>query len=282
MKVVYSQLARAPGPEGPNYWQFFGARLADLAEIPEGAAVLDIGTGSGSVLMPAVEKAGIHGLGIGVDIDFDWCKLALPEIHRLNSRHTMLAQMDAAELGFKNGLFDHVLCGFVGWDYCFDFFEMEFTGPDTRLAECTRVLKDRGRVGISSWQSQEDLDWLGEQFQRCFPAYVADQEKEMGSVMTVYSKENTKGLEKILREGDYQDIEISAETAEFVSMNEEEWWRQVWGAGWWEHIDRMARMDADKLKQFKDQVFENLQQYKQIDGIHFSKTVLFAFGKKKL
>ena len=139
MKVVYSRLARVPGPESPNYWQHFGTRLADLAEIPEGAAVLDIGTGLGSVLIPAAEKAGIHGLGIGVDVDFDCCKRALPEIQRHNLRHTALAAMDAANLGFINGLFDHVLCGFMGWDYCFDFFKMKFTGSDTKLSEFTSV-----------------------------------------------------------------------------------------------------------------------------------------------
>jgi ubiquinone/menaquinone biosynthesis C-methylase UbiE len=159
---------------------------------------------------------------------------------------------------------------------------VEYTGPDTRLAELTRVLRDGGRVGISSWERQEDLDWLGEQFRKYFPAYVADQEKEMGSVIRVYSKENAKGLERILRKGSFQDIDIITETAEFVSADEEEWWWQVWGAGWWEHIDRVARTDADKLKQFKEQVFENLGQHKQNDGIHFSKTVLFAFGKRKL
>jgi ubiquinone/menaquinone biosynthesis C-methylase UbiE len=282
LEVVYSRLARVSGLESPNYWQHFGTRLVDLAEIPEGAAVLDIGTGLGSVLIPAAEKAGIHGLGIGVDIDFGWCKRALTEIQSHNSRRTALAAMDAANLGFINGLFDHVLCGFVGWDYCFDFSKMKFTGSDTRLSEFTRVLRDGGCVGISSWERQEDLEWLGEHFRRYFPVYVADQEKETGSVMTVYSKENAKGLESILREGSFQDIEITTETAEFVSTDEEEWWWQVWGAGWWEHIDRVARMELDELGRFKEQVFENLQQHKYSDGIHFSKTVLFAFGKKKL
>ncbi len=282
MKVVYSRLATVPGPESPDYWQHFGSRLAELAEIPEGSAVLDVGTGLGSVLIPAAEKTGVHGLGIGVDIDLDCCRDALPEMHRRNLRHTALAAMDAANLGFKDRVFDHVLCGFVGWNYCYDFSNMRFIGPDTRLLECTRVLRDRGQIGMSSWKRQEDLDWLGAQFRRCFPVYVADQEKETGSAMMVYSKENAKGIESILREGGYQDIEIVTETAEFVSTDEEEWWGQVWGAGWWEHIDRVARKDADRLERFKEQVFDNLQPYKHEDGIHFSKSVLFAFGKNRL
>ena len=251
----------------------------DLAEIPEGASVLDIGTGEGSVLIPAAEKAGDHGLGIGVDIIFDGLRHALPEIQKRSLRNTALAQMDATNLAFMNGLFDRVLCGFIGWNYCFDFGRLEFTSPDSILAEISRVLRAGGRVGISSWAMQEDLDWLGEQFRRFLPAYVVDQKK--GSALTVYSKENAKGLARVLREGCFQDIEIATETAEFVSTDEEEWWWQVWGAGWQEHIDRVARSDAYKFKQFKKQVFDNLQINRRSDGIHSQKTVLFAFGKKK-
>lgn len=251
----------------------------DLAEIPEGAIVLDIGTGEGSVLIPAAEKAGDHSLGIGIDIDFGWFKHALPEIQKRGLRNIASAQMDATNLGFVNGLFDRVLCGFIGWNYCFDFVRCEFTSPDIILAEISRVLRVGGRVGISSWAMQEDLDWLGEQFRRYLPAYVADQ--KMGRALSVYSKENAKGLERVLREGNFQDIELATETAEFVSKDEEEWWWQVWGAGWQEHIERIARSDADKFKQFKKQVFDNLQIFRRSDGIHSRKTVLYAFGKKK-
>jgi hypothetical protein len=95
------------------------------------------------------------------------------------------------------------------------------------------------------------------------------------------SKENAKGLERVLWEGGFRDIEIATETAEFVSADEEEWWWQVWGAGWREHIDGVARADPDHFKQFKAEIFEDLQQHKHEDGVRFLKTVLFAFGTKR-
>ena len=123
MNVVYTRIASPTVPERPNYWQYFGLRLTEHARIPQGATVLDIGTGPGSVLIPAAKKVGIHGLGIGVDVDFGWFKYILPDLQKHNLRSTALAQMDATNLGINNAQVDHVLCGFLGWDYCFDFSE---------------------------------------------------------------------------------------------------------------------------------------------------------------
>jgi ubiquinone/menaquinone biosynthesis C-methylase UbiE len=123
VKVVYSRLARDTGPESPDYWQYFGARLADLAEISRGATVLDVGAGPGSVLLPAAERAGESGFAVGIDIDFDWFRHVIPRVRDRHLGNTALAHMDAAHLGFANGSFDRVLCGNLAWDYCFDFFE---------------------------------------------------------------------------------------------------------------------------------------------------------------
>ncbi len=53
---------------GPNYWDYFGARLVELADIHPGERVLDVGCGTGSSLFPAADKIGVRGYAIGVDI----------------------------------------------------------------------------------------------------------------------------------------------------------------------------------------------------------------------
>ena len=40
--------------------------------------------------------------------------------------------------------------------------------------------------------------------------------------------------------------------------------------------------DPAKLERFKEQVFADLQQSRSPEGVHFSKTVSFAFGTKYL
>ena len=52
----------------PNYWEYFGTRLVELADLQLGEKVLDVGCGSGSSLFPAATKVGMHGFAVGVDI----------------------------------------------------------------------------------------------------------------------------------------------------------------------------------------------------------------------
>ncbi|MFZ0533122.1 MAG: hypothetical protein WAM09_08065 [Anaerolineales bacterium] len=53
---------------GPDYWDYFGARLVERAAICPGAVLLDVGCGTGPSLFPAALKAGARGYAIGIDI----------------------------------------------------------------------------------------------------------------------------------------------------------------------------------------------------------------------
>lgn len=55
-------------PDGPDYWDYFGERLANRAGINPGDRILDVGCGSGSSLFPAGEKSGSRGYAVGIDI----------------------------------------------------------------------------------------------------------------------------------------------------------------------------------------------------------------------
>jgi ubiquinone/menaquinone biosynthesis C-methylase UbiE len=68
MTEIWSRLAGVSDHPGPDYWEYFGARLVELAAIRPGAEVLDVGCGTGSSLFPAAQKAGQGGRAIGIDI----------------------------------------------------------------------------------------------------------------------------------------------------------------------------------------------------------------------
>lgn len=194
-------------------------------------------------------------------------------------KNAAVLHMNAENMGVPSGAFDFALCGFMGWDYCFDFSCGEFTAPDTRMGELWRVLRPGGRVGISTWERQEDLDWMEETFTRHYPSILPDCEF-IASRPIGYSRENATGYVTILQSAGFEDIKIFQEQATFVSADEEAWWEQMQSLGWNRFFERVKAEGADRLQRLKADVFEDLEPYKQADGIHFTKAVAFVFGRK--
>jgi len=186
---------------------------------------------------------------------------------------------NARKLGFPAGSFDIALCGFMGWDDCFDFVHIKFTQPDTKATEIWRVLKDEGRIVCCSWEAQEDLAWMEEVMLRHYPALLQDGEYlQHRPIGMAYEK--AQGYEIILRSAGFKNIEVSRETAEFVSTDEEEWWQQMQYIGWDIFFEKMSFEDEHKPQRIKEAILSDLQSHKQLDGIHFTKSIFFASGVK--
>lgn len=258
------------GQPGPDYWNYFAERLADLATIPEGAAVLDVGTFDGNVLLKAMKRTGACGCGTGIDIQDGGLSVGVTKAMECGLGNVVFAQMDAGCLGLPSGTYDTVLANFVGWDYCFDFSRMEFIAPDSRMAEISRVLKPGGQVGIGFWIEQCDIEWIADAFRR----YLPKCEEATGKPITSYGKESCRGYEAILHNSGFRDISAHVETMTFVSPNSETWWRQMKQAAR-EYFEKMP-----EIERFKEQVFTDLKEFQSPSGIHFDKTVAYAFGTK--
>jgi ubiquinone/menaquinone biosynthesis C-methylase UbiE len=190
-----------------------------------------------------------------------------------------VAFINASNLGFRTGMFDVALCGFMGWYDCFDFTRQEFTQPNTKAKEIWRVLRDGGRFICCSWEEQQDLRWMEEAIIRHYPAILEDREYlERRPIGMAYEK--AEGYEIILRAAGFRDLEVSRESMTFVSTDEEEWWRQMEQVGWDSLIRRIESSGADRLQRVKEAILTDLASYQQEDGIHFDKVVFFVCGTK--
>jgi len=67
MQRTWSRPANTP-VDGPDYWEYFGLELIDLADISPASKILDVGCGTGTSLFPAAERTGPHGYAVGIDI----------------------------------------------------------------------------------------------------------------------------------------------------------------------------------------------------------------------
>jgi len=186
---------------------------------------------------------------------------------------------NANNLGFPSGSFDVALCGFMGWYDCFDFVRFEFTQPDRKAKEIRRVLKDGGKLVCCSWHEQEDLAWMEEEMVRHYPAILEDSEYlERRPIGMAYEK--AKGYRIILQSAGFRDIGSCQETLTCVSTDEEEWWRQMQNVGWDSLLEKIGNQEPAGLRRAKQAILEDLQRYRQADGIHFDKVVFFVQGVK--
>ena len=187
--------------------------------------------------------------------------------------------MNAKNLAFKADSFDVALCGFMGWDDCFDFTKNSFTQPNAKSKEILRVLRDGGRFVCCSWEKQEDVTWMEEAIIRHYPAILEDREY-LDQRPIGMSYEKAKGYEIIFQHAGFREIGIFRETMTCISTDEEEWWRQMQHLGWDSFIEKIKNVGTDQLQRVKEAIFKDLQCYKQTDGIHFDKVVFFVCGVK--
>jgi ubiquinone/menaquinone biosynthesis C-methylase UbiE len=186
---------------------------------------------------------------------------------------------NAWKLAFPKNRFDLAICGFMGWYDCFDFNTLNFTRVDEKGKEIYRVLREGSKFVCCSWEAQDDLAWMEQAMLRHHPALLEDAEYlQQRPIGMAYEK--AEGYKIIFHAAGLRDIQISEEIAEFVSTDEEEWWRQMSSVGWESILKRIERDDTKEYQGIKDAIFNDLQRYKQSDGIHFSKTVFYISGVK--
>ena len=187
-----------------------------------------------------------------------------------------VAFINAKNLAFKHVCFDIAICGFMGWDDCFDFNLNQFIEPDTKIKEIWRTLNDGGQFICCSWEMQEDVQWLEDAVIRHHPAILEDSEYlKHRPIGMAYEKAD--GYKLILRSGGFREIETIKEEMTFVSTDKEEWWRQMQHLGW---ADIFEKVKPDRLQSIKKAIFEELQPYQHADGLHFNKRVFFIRGVK--
>lgn len=184
--------------------------------------------------------------------------------------------MNAKNLGFRSDSFDIALCGFMGWDDCFNFDKLEFTRQDKKAPEIWRVLKRGAEFVCCSWDMQEDVTWMEEAILRHHPAILEDREYiERRPIGMSYEK--AQGYELIFQSAGFKEIKVFTHSMTFVSTDEEEWWRQMREVGW----DTLLKKIEDRmLQRLKELIFKDLQVYKKADGICFQKSAFYICGRK--
>jgi ubiquinone/menaquinone biosynthesis C-methylase UbiE len=269
---IFGRAASTFDRVGPRFFSHFGRRLVTLAQIPNGANVLDVATGRGAVLFPATEVVGPQGHVTGIDLSEMMVQENREEIKRLGLQNIEAREMDAEYLEFPDETFDCVLCSFA------IFF---FPQLDRALSEMRRVLKPKGRIAVTTWAGTRDERWKW--FEELMETYLpSEPETEQTSDPQSISKPifNTpEGLEAILASAGFVNTKVVSESTEFIYADEEEWWSTLWSHGMRADLEAIEEKTGQAgLKRFQKDAFEKVQIIKQPDGIHQLFSVLFGLA----
>jgi ubiquinone/menaquinone biosynthesis C-methylase UbiE len=109
--------------------------LADQLPVEDGGSVIDVCTGTGSLLSHLQMKVGSDGHVVAVDFSHGMLKVAREKTRDLPNVH--LVQADAGRLPFPAGTFDAVTCSHA-------FYELKGETQNRALQEIVRVLRPQG------------------------------------------------------------------------------------------------------------------------------------------
>lgn len=132
----YDAIAASYDPSWAAVFALFARDLVAMLGLPSRSKVLDVGTGTGVALLPAMNAVGPAGLVLGLD----------PSVGMLHvAQRKGLSPLVVGEVPgvpFADGTFDAVLANFV---------LSHFIQYDAALLDMVRVLQPGGQLGVTAW-----------------------------------------------------------------------------------------------------------------------------------
>src|SRR5919199_2573840 len=109
---VFSRAAPTYDTVGPRHFEHFARRVVEFAGVWPDDRVLDVATGTGTVLAAAAERLGGTGHMVGVDLTAAMLERAAATVRDRALRNVDLKLGDAERLDLASESFNVVLCAF--------------------------------------------------------------------------------------------------------------------------------------------------------------------------
>ena len=241
----------------------FGGRLLELLQPSPGNKLLDVGTGTGSVALQAKARVGAEGQVTGSDVATAMLKLAKQSAAEQGINGVIFYQMDGEQLDFPDASFDTVTCAFS----LFQFPDM-----DRALAEMWRVLKPRGRLGLSNW---------GPGYFSPVASLQRDLFREFGlrPLLPNPIAFRPDALQALLRKAAFTAVELIEETDEVWFKDPEEVWAFNLDMGPFP-VMLQRQLSGGQRKELERQFTTMLQDWMTDRGIRCTFHLLYALAEK--
>jgi ubiquinone/menaquinone biosynthesis C-methylase UbiE len=134
-----------------DFFRPFGRALVAAADVRPGHTVLDIASGRGACLYPALEAVGPEGRVLGIDLAPGMVEHLTADLVAQGITNAEVRVGDAEAIDLPDASVDVVTAGFMIF-FCPD--------PDRVLAELHRVLKAGGTVALSTFDGDTPSAWV--------------------------------------------------------------------------------------------------------------------------
>ncbi|MEK6988136.1 MAG: methyltransferase domain-containing protein, partial [Candidatus Thermoplasmatota archaeon] len=167
--------------------------------------VLDLATGPGEPAMSIARLVGLDGEVVGVDLSEKMVELATNLSRERRLSNVVFKVMDAEKLEFPDETFDVAVSRFG--------FQI-FTNPEAVAKEAHRVLKPKGRIGVSVWSTAEKSQAI---HVLVGPMLEFAEPDESGYLPTPYELGGPGEMVKFLGAAGFQDAEEERRSHMFVA-----------------------------------------------------------------
>ncbi|MGB8253715.1 MAG: methyltransferase domain-containing protein [Anaerolineaceae bacterium] len=114
----------------------------DLMNLPVGGTILEVGFGTGRILLELTRRVGEHGQVYGVDLSQGMCRITRRRLEKAGElTRVLLTAGDGYRLPIAPGSVDGIFMGFT-----LELFDTPELLPVVQ--ECLRILKPGGQLGI--------------------------------------------------------------------------------------------------------------------------------------
>jgi ubiquinone/menaquinone biosynthesis C-methylase UbiE len=249
--------------DGPlAFWDRYGRRTIERLALQPGAAVLDVGCGSGASAIPIATKVGPRGHVIGVDLAERLLALARAKANERRLQNIDFRQGDMEALGFPDGSFDAVVCVFA-----------IFFAPDMvkQVRELWRMVRLGGQLAITTWGPR-----MFEPGSAAWWAAVKQFRPDLHSAFNPWERITTpEAVRQLVTESGIQNAEIIAESGQQALETPDDWWTVVLGSGYrW----TLEQMDSETVVRVREL---NLKTLRANGTKSIETNVIYAVATKR-
>jgi ubiquinone/menaquinone biosynthesis C-methylase UbiE len=242
-------------------------KLLELADLKPDMLVLDVGTGTGLAAIQASERIKPEGRVLATDFSEQMLNVARSLVEEQNITNIDVYKMTAEELDIESKSFDRVICNF-GLSF--------FQEPEKALAEMYRVLKENGRLTLTTWAKEDKCLVLGLMdhiLKDCVP------ELKKTYAPSIFKFGTKKALKTALEDAGFRDVDIITEMHTARYDKAEDYWLKLYQTNP-ELRNTISVLTAEEVQKVKDKVCKEAEKYRVGERIILPSEALIATGLK--